>query len=130
MWHVHDVDSPEMLAQFELQTLRPLCLRRALESWRSRRNHPIASQLYLLARVAGLFAGWATTRPIRGLALGVDGAYLGHEFSNPDAWGIAAVSVAVRVVVSESLHYAVQKPAKGAYATGYDKGKRDAAIII
>jgi hypothetical protein len=66
-------------------------------------------------------------RSISGVALGVGGAYLGHELSNPDASGLAtAAGAAGGVIVSETLHYAARKQAEKAYATGYDKGKSDA----
>ena len=84
-----------------------------------------ASKLFLLALVAGLFAGCAATRPISDVALGAGGAYLGHEISNGDPL-ITAAGAAGGVIVSETLHYASKKQAEKAYATGYDKGKSDA----
>ena len=84
-----------------------------------------ASQLLLITLVAGLFAGCAATRPISDVALGVGGAYLGHELSDGDPFATAA-GAAGGVIVSETLHYAAKKQSEKAYATGYDKGKSDA----
>jgi hypothetical protein len=66
-------------------------------------------------------------RSISDVALGASGAYLGHELSNfptairsPPPPGAAG-----GVIVSQALHYGARKQAEKAYATGYDKGKRD-----
>ena len=83
------------------------------------------SRLILLAVVAGLIAGCSATRPISDVALGAGGAYLGHELSDGDPL-ITAAGAAGGVVISETLHYAANKQAEKAYATGYDKGKSDA----
>jgi hypothetical protein len=84
-----------------------------------------ACKLLLLSVVAGLFAGYAATRPISDVALGAGGAYLGHELSNGDPLATAA-GAAGGVIISETLHYAAKKQAEKAYSTGYDKGKSDA----
>ena len=83
------------------------------------------SRLILLAVVAVLISGCSASRPISDLALGAGGAYLGHELSDGDPL-ITAAGAAGGVVISETLHYAANKQAEKAYATGYDKGKSDA----
>lgn len=81
--------------------------------------------MLLLTLITGLFVGCAATRPISDVALGADGAYLGHELSDGDPIATAA-GAAGGVILSEGLHYAARKQAEKAYATGYDKGKSDA----
>lgn len=83
-----------------------------------------APKLLSLVLVAGLFAGFAVTRPISDVALGAGGAYLGHELSDDDPLITAAGAVG-GVIVSKTLHYDAKKQSEKAYATGYDKGKSD-----
>jgi len=72
-----------------------------------------------------LLTGCAATRPISDLALGAGGAALAGEFSHGNP-AITAAGAAGGVLVSEGLHYASQKQADKAYATGYEKGRSDA----
>jgi hypothetical protein len=84
------------------------------------------SRALLCALVVGLFAGCAATRPMGDVALAAGGAYLGHELSGGDPLATTA-GAAGGVLLSEGLHYAARKQTEKAYATGYDKGKSDAA---
>jgi hypothetical protein len=82
--------------------------------------------LFILSTLLLLIAGCSTTRPLGDVALGAGGAVLAHEFSDGNPL-MTAAGAAGGVLVSEGLHHVSKRQAEKAYATGYDKGRSDAA---
>jgi len=72
-----------------------------------------------------LLTGCAATRPISDIAMGAGGGALASDLSHGNI-AMTAAGAAGGVLVSEGLHYASQKQADKAYATGYEKGRSDA----
>ena len=82
---------------------------------------------FLVTIVLGslVMTGCSTTRPIGAVAMGAGGAALANELSNGDP-ALTAAGAAGGVLLSEGLHFASEKQAEKAYATGYEKGRSDA----
>lgn len=71
-------------------------------------------------------AGCAAVRPLTDMAAGAGGGALADQLSNGNPY-ITAAGAAGGVLLSEGAFYLANKQTAKAYASGYDKGRSDAA---
>lgn len=83
-------------------------------------------KLCSLILLSSLAIGCSSTRTVSSAALGGGGAALGHQLSGgkvlPTVLGGAG-----GVLLSEGIHHVARTQSEKAFASGYDKGRSDAA---